>query len=54
MHEYTASDGSRLKRRRMGIAEAIDDIAAWVDEQILKLSVPAPYPWEWNLQEEGY
>ncbi|KAL7649268.1 hypothetical protein ACMYSQ_012379, partial [Aspergillus niger] len=53
VQEYTASDGNRLKRRR-GIAETIDDIAAWVDEQILKLSVPASYPWNWNVQEEEY
>ncbi|GAA93248.1 hypothetical protein AKAW_11360 [Aspergillus luchuensis IFO 4308] len=32
VQEYTASDGNRLKRRRRGIAETIDDIAAWVDE----------------------
>ncbi|GLA10289.1 hypothetical protein AnigIFM60653_002384 [Aspergillus niger] len=54
VQEYTASDGNRLKRRRRGIAETIDDIAAWVDEQILKLSVPASYPWDWNVQEEEY
>ncbi|KAL7649375.1 hypothetical protein ACMYSQ_012216 [Aspergillus niger] len=54
VQEYTASDGNRLKRRRREIAEAIDDIAAWVDEQILKLSVPAPPSWEWNVQEEEY
>ncbi|GKZ98523.1 hypothetical protein AnigIFM59636_003513 [Aspergillus niger] len=54
VQEYTASDGNRLKRRRREIAEAIDDIAAWVDEQILKLSVPAPPSWEWNVHEEEY
>ncbi|OJZ79789.1 hypothetical protein ASPFODRAFT_148620 [Aspergillus luchuensis CBS 106.47] len=54
VQEYTASDGNRLKRGRRGIAETIDDIAAWVDEQILKLSVSASYPWDWNVQEEEY
>ncbi|RDH26105.1 hypothetical protein BDQ94DRAFT_176744 [Aspergillus welwitschiae] len=48
VEEYTASDENQRKRRRTGIAEAIDDIAAWVDEQILNLSVPAPYPWDWD------
>ncbi|KAL3247400.1 hypothetical protein ABHI18_012412, partial [Aspergillus niger] len=52
VEEYTASDENQRKRRRTGIAEAIDDIAAWVDEQILNLSVPAPYPWDWDVQEE--
>ncbi|GKZ98596.1 hypothetical protein AnigIFM59636_004440 [Aspergillus niger] len=54
LQEYTASDGNRLKRRRREIAEAIDNTAAWVDEQIHKLSVPAPPSWEWNVQEEEY
>ncbi|OJZ80417.1 hypothetical protein ASPFODRAFT_174569 [Aspergillus luchuensis CBS 106.47] len=38
VQDYTTSDFNRLKRRRKGLSEAVSDIAAWVDEQIFRLS----------------
>ncbi|PYH63996.1 uncharacterized protein BO88DRAFT_475283 [Aspergillus vadensis CBS 113365] len=38
VQDYPTSDLNRLKRRRKGLSEAVSDIAAWVDEQIFRLS----------------
>ncbi|KAI3050643.1 hypothetical protein CBS147353_11632 [Aspergillus niger] len=51
VQDYTTSDWNRLKRRRKGLSEAMNDIAAWVDEQIFRLSLHAQNR-SWNEQEE--
>lgn len=50
VQDYTTSDENRQKRRRKGLAEAVDEIAAWVDEQAHRLSTP----YTGDVSEEEY
>jgi hypothetical protein len=51
VQEYTTSEENRLKRRRKGVAETLDEIAAWVEQQRVRMSTDTTR-FSWNIQEE--
>jgi hypothetical protein len=51
VQEYTTSEENRLKRRRKGVAETLDEIAAWVEQQRVRMSTDTTR-FAWNIQEE--
>lgn len=51
VREYTTSEVNRLKRRRNDVAETLDEVATWVEQQRVRLSTGAT-PFTWNIQEE--
>ncbi|KAH1969395.1 hypothetical protein KXV92_008092, partial [Aspergillus fumigatus] len=51
VREYTTSEVNRLKRRRNDVAETLDEVATWVEQQRVRLSTGAT-PFTWKIQEE--
>ncbi|GIJ92782.1 hypothetical protein Asppvi_003774, partial [Aspergillus pseudoviridinutans] len=51
VQEYTTSEENRLKRRRKGVSETLDEVAAWVEQQRVRMSTDAT-PFFWNIQDE--
>jgi hypothetical protein len=49
VQEYTTSEENRLKRRRKGVSETLDEVAAWVEQQRVRMTTDAA-PFSWNIQ----